>query len=369
MLASLLERQSVETADDSEELELCMRICGTLVEASRTHPPLQALIRARLLRRLQDRVRDGRPAVAAQAAELTASVLTLVGVDPSEAERGVAELQEAVADAGSPEPPLIAAGLDAIRKALLRRCPCALDKLELLCQVARLRLAHRDSFVYQAALNTLAAAAEVAPRTVMPRLAELVLPPRSYLNSGSAEVVERRLKGAQVLCQAVARLGDALPPHADAAVGALMQGARDEDAAVRASCLAALATVAATLRLALHPWAVEILALATGALKREQMSRLTLAVDDEEAAAVRDECRAAALLVGLLLQRLGADAVPLLSGRQLRDLLVCLRAARDSAADAVLREHAAAAVEQLDALARSVLRGANANNGLSVRMP
>ena len=45
-----------------------------------------------------------------------------------------------------------------------------------LLELAKLRLAHDDSFVYQAALNALAAAAEVSPRTVMPRLAELLLP-------------------------------------------------------------------------------------------------------------------------------------------------------------------------------------------------
>lgn len=367
MLASLLERRSSETAHDSEahdseELELCLRICATLVDASRTHPPLQALLRARLLRPLQAHARDPRPAVAAQAAELTAGILTLAGGATNEAERGVAELQEAVADAGSPEPPLIASGLDALRKAVLHRCPSAIAKLELLCQVARLRLDHPDSFVYQAALNMLAAAAEVEPRTMMPRLAELVLPHASGFGG-----VERRLKGAQVLCQAVARLGDALPPHADAAVGALIRGARDEDAAVRASCLSALATVASTLRLALHPWAVEILALATGALHPHR--ELAPGGAETDGAAARDERRAAAFLVGMLLQRLGADAAPLLSGSQLRELLVCLRAARDGAADDVLRAHAAAAVEQLDALARSVLRGAGVPFGLSVRMP
>ena len=49
------------------------------------------------------------------------------------------------------------------------------------------------------------------------------------------------------------RLVATLPPHADAAMAALLAGARDDCAAVRASCLAALATAASTLRLALHP--------------------------------------------------------------------------------------------------------------------
>ena len=43
--------------------------------------------------------------------------------------------------------------------------------------------------------------------------------------------------------QAVLRLGEMLPPHADVAMHGLLVGAAGEDAAVRASCLACLAQV------------------------------------------------------------------------------------------------------------------------------
>jgi hypothetical protein len=35
---------------------------------------------------------------------------------------------------------------------------------------------HRDSYVYQSALNTLSAAAEVHPHQIFPHLAKLILP-------------------------------------------------------------------------------------------------------------------------------------------------------------------------------------------------
>jgi len=340
-----------------------------LLDASRTHPPLRKLLKDKLLSPLQGCLADPSEALAAQAAALAAGILTLPDGDAA-VEGRLSDLREAVHDAGSAEPPLVAAGLAAIRNAILARRPAATARLETLCEVARLRLAHPDSFVYQAALNTLAAAAEVEPATMMPKLAQLVLP----AGGASAESAARRIKGAQALCQAVLRLGAALPPHADAAVGALLIGARDDCAAVRASCVATLATVASTLRLALHPWAVEILALAAAALQphRDVAAAGHAPAPTEaqaEALAARDERRAAAFLVGLLLQGLGADAVPLLSVRQLRDLLVSLRAARDGSADEVLRGHAAAAVDQLDGLGRTMLRGAGGPSGLSLRMP
>jgi hypothetical protein len=80
---------------------------------------------------------------------------------------------------------------------------------------------------------------------------------------------ERRLKAAQAICQAVRRLGETLPPHAEAVMGALLVGVCDPCAAVRHSCLGGLADVAATLRLALHPWAVELLQVTGAALEGE----------------------------------------------------------------------------------------------------
>ena len=73
-----------------------------------------------------------------------------------------------------------------------------------------------------------------------------------------------RMKAAQACCQVALRLGSALPPHAGALMGALLRGASDGQPEVRASSLAALAQVAATLRFSLHPWAVDLLSVVGG---------------------------------------------------------------------------------------------------------
>jgi NAD(P)-dependent dehydrogenase (short-subunit alcohol dehydrogenase family) len=140
------------------------------------------------------------------------------------------------------------------------------------------------------------------------------------------------------------RLGETLPPHAEAVMGALLVGVCDPCASVRHSCLGGLADVAATLRLALHPWAVELLQV-TGA-----------ALEGETDAAAR---RAACYLLGLLLQSLGTDALTVLSPRQLTAIYRRLKILRGGAAqaDPKLLGHVDAALEQMRQLGLALVRG------------
>ena len=142
---------------------------------------------------------------------------------------------------------------------------------------------------------------------------------------------ERRLKAAQAICQAVLRLGEALPPHAAPAMHALLVGARDEHPAVRSSCLACLADVCATLRFSLHPWSVEILAV------------IHMSLTSEPDATAQ---QAAAHLLALLLRQLGREALLLLESRQLKALFAPLRRLRDGASLGLTRAHASAALDQ-----------------------
>ena len=127
-------------------------------------------------------------------------------------------------------------------------------------------------------------------------------------------------------------------------MGALLRGASDGQPEVRASSLAALAQVAATLRFSLHPWAVDLLSVVGGALACET---------DAQAA------QAAAHILSLLLRQLGRDALTTLDARQLR--------AR--AADDLVREHADAALEQLRLLGAALIFPASERRGLEIRMP
>ena len=299
-----------------------------------------------------------------------------------------------------------------------RRSAAVMLQLDMVVDLCEAQLQHSESYVYQAALNALEAAASAAPSRVLPRLAQLLLPPSSstkgvpqtpsplpqpplpHITALSLQAVlrtrarlaaedageaptegdgvdlggmaqgtegdgvdlggmekgarednetldaptERRLKAAQAICQAVRRLGETLPPHAEAVMGALLVGVCDPCAAVRHSCLGGLADVAATLRLALHPWAVELLQV-TGA-----------ALEGETDAAARS---AACYLLGLLLQSLGTDALTVLSPRQLAAIYRRLKILRGGAAqaDPKLLGHVDAALEQMRQLGLVLVRG------------
>jgi len=123
---------------------------------------------------------------------------------------------------------------------------------------------------------------------------------------------------------------------------------------VRASSLAALAQVAATLRFSLHPWAVDLLSVVGGALACET---------DAQAA------QAAAHILSLLLRQLGRDALTTLDARQLRACTARLRELRARAADDLVREHADAALEQLRLLGAALIFPASERRGLEIRMP
>ena len=225
---------------------------------------------------------------------------------------GGALLREAAEEMVSEHVPLRTKGLVTIRNLLHRREGCVMSQLDLIVGLCEAQLRHPESFVYQAALNALEAAAAAEPSLVLPRIAGLLMPDAAHsaaarpaappppaplsidgllraraADSGDHgggggererdgaggegegegdegdgeldEAAERRLKAAQAICQAVRRLGETLPPHAEAVMGALLVGSCDAHPAVRASCLGCLADVASTLRFALHPWAVELL--------------------------------------------------------------------------------------------------------------
>ena len=98
-----------------------------------------------------------------------------------------------------------------------------------------------------------------------------------------------------------------------------------------------------TLRLALHPWAVELLALAEAALRDDAAPRMQ---------------QAAAYLLAALLRELGGAAVTLISARQLRNAQTQLARLRGRAtADPLLVAHAEAALEQLQALYELLVLG------------
>ena len=282
---------------------------------------------------------------------------------------GRALLREAAGEMLSEIIPLRAAALATIRHLFVQRRPAVVEQLELVVNLCEGQLASTESFVYQAALNALESAAAAAPSYVLPRLASLMMPhgvgPEDSGTSSSAAMAttkasghdatltgseigvggERRLKAAQAICQAVLRLGDMIPPHADAIMGALLVGVVDPLPAVRQSCLACLADVSATLRFALHPWAVEILQCVGSALEGET----------DEAAR-----RAACYLLALLLQSLGTEALTVLPASQLTSLYRRLKLLRDQPTrDEALHAHVLAALEQLRMLGHALVRGAS----------
>ena len=254
-------------------------------------------------------------------------------------------LRCAMAEVVSNQAPLRAHAIDTARRLIEARSDAALEHFMPLVALFIRQVDHPDSFVFQSAFNALTAAAELRPRDVFPRLASILRPAKSGLGLGRGRGVlgdERRLKAAQAVCQAVKRLGSAVPPHAPEIMHALLVGIRDDNAAVRASCLACLAFVCETLAFAVHPWVVELLDCIEATLVSERDSQAR---------------QAATYLLARLLRELEKDALLILNVKQLRRLYILLRGVRDSKVEEPLvREHAQGAIAQLDSIGESLLR-------------
>ena len=91
--------------------------------------------------------------------------------------------------------PLRAKGLHTVASLLHSRRPVVMSQLALVVSLCEAQLLHEESYVYQAALNALEAAATARPSEVLPRLAQLILP--STAPSTAALTADRVPRGLQ----------------------------------------------------------------------------------------------------------------------------------------------------------------------------
>ncbi|KAG0729160.1 Transport and Golgi organization protein 6 [Chionoecetes opilio] len=150
---------------------------------------------------------------------------------------------------------------------------------------------------------------------------------------------EDRAKLAETLSRAARRLGPLLPHYKDHFINAFLAGVRDPEWLVRAASLSALGDVCKELRFSLGP------------IVQEVFSVLNLAVVQDSSVEVR---RAAVLVVTMLLQGLGGDALKVLR-EVLRELYRGLRRLEATDADPVVRLHAQLALQEVDAIMRRFL--------------
>nr|XP_060643989.1 transport and Golgi organization protein 6 homolog [Anolis sagrei ordinatus] len=249
----------------------------------------------------------------------------------------IQDLRELLLSAYDPDIPTRAAALRSLSRLIEQRDPEALKTQETLLKVFTENLEHEDSFVYLSAIQGMALMSDAFPDQVLPCLLAQYGSPQPGAPKEAS--VETRMKVGEALMRVTRRLGDMVFLHREDLIHAFLRGAKDPEAALRASSLSNLGELCQILRFQL------------GSVVHEVTSCLIAIVKTDHEAEVR---RAAIHVVVLLLRGLSEEALEVLRDVVLglyRLLKSVLRHEEDGAT--VLQ--AQLALEELDGIMRQLL--------------
>ncbi|KAM4618329.1 transport and Golgi organization protein 6 homolog isoform 2-T2 [Polymixia lowei] len=239
-------------------------------------------------------------------------------------------------EACDPEVPTRAVALRALTRMVRDGDSEAVQAQEKVLVLFLENLEHDDSFVYLSAIQGLAVLADSFPERILQRLLGEFQRGPSLPTSDKEHSLETRLKVGEVLMRASRAMGELAPHLGRPLIGAFLQGTRDQDQTVRASCLSNLGELCQRLDYALGP------------LAQELSSCLTALIKTEKEAEVR---RAAVHVIALLLRGLSDKTTQVLSD-VLLELYRALKWVVRSDRDDVTVLHAQLALEELDDVMR-----------------
>uniref|UniRef100_A0A3P9MAW6 Transport and golgi organization 6 homolog (Drosophila) n=1 Tax=Oryzias latipes TaxID=8090 RepID=A0A3P9MAW6_ORYLA len=254
-------------------------------------------------------------------------------------ESPIKPLSDWLLEACDPNVPTRAFALRTLTQMVQLKDPETVQAKEKVLMLFLENLEHEDSFVYLSAIQGLAALADSYPDRILDRLLRDFQHGPSLPSSNKERSLETRLKMGEVLMRASRAMGELAPHLGQPLVGVFLQGTRDPDAVVRASCLSNLGELCQKLDYALGP------------LTQELSSCLTALIKTEREAEVR---RAAVHVIALLLRGLSDKTTEVL-GDVLLGLYRALKWVIRSDPDEVAVIHAQLALEELDDVMRRFL--------------
>eukprot|EP00026_Physarum_polycephalum_P001945 Phypoly_transcript_01948.p1 GENE.Phypoly_transcript_01948~~Phypoly_transcript_01948.p1 ORF type:complete len:950 (+),score=91.12 Phypoly_transcript_01948:150-2852(+) len=240
------------------------------------------------------------------------------------------EIKKIMEDIRDPLLPVRAHGLISLRKLVLRKDPDVKKYALKMLDIFWSQISDEDSYVFQTAINGLAALGDIYPDDIIPKLA------KQFSNSTLRE--EIRLKLGEALLQVAARCGEVLPKYGNHFVHNFLTSAKDPQPDMRASSLSLLASFCEIMRFALHPYIQEIL-LAVNSI---------IASDSEPI--VR---RGGIFVFKQLLVSMGADIFTLIP-EEMKNIYHRLKITETYDKDDLCKYHARAVLADLDDLMRPV---------------
>nr|XP_061825761.1 transport and Golgi organization protein 6 homolog [Nerophis lumbriciformis] len=242
-------------------------------------------------------------------------------------------------EACDPDIPTKAFALRTLTQKVQSNDPETLQDVERVLILFLENLEHEESFIYLSAIQGLSSLADSYPERILKRLLRDFQHGPSLSTSNKYQSLEFRLKMGEVLMRASRAMGDLAPHLGHPLVAVFLRGTRDSDQSIRASSLSNLGELCQRLDYALGP------------LAQELSSCLTAVIKTEKEAEVR---RAAVHIITQLIRGLSHKTTQVLRD-VLLDLYRALKWVVRSDPDEVTVLHAQLALEELDAVMRSLI--------------
>ncbi|CAI9720086.1 and Golgi organization 6 homolog [Octopus vulgaris] len=258
---------------------------------------------------------------------------------PKEKDSHLSELQSALKDTYDSLVPVQGHGLIALTQLIQNKDEETLKKQDLILHIFEEKLTHPDSYIYLSAVKGLSVMADHFPNKVVPRIIKLFQDPESEIHNGEAVSSELKIKLGECLVKVTQGLGETVVKFKNILLNAFLQGTKDNDFLVRASCLSNLGEVCKLLRFSLGNVIYEIFSCCSSLAKHDSSA----------------EVRAAAvLLITQLLQGLGKDTFVLLEDI-LKDLYKLLKSIKSEEHNEAVKLQTNLALNELHDLVKDAL--------------
>lgn len=258
---------------------------------------------------------------------------------PKEKDSNLSELQSALKDTSDSLVPVQGHGLIALTQLIQKKDEAALKKQDLILHIFEEKLTRPDSYIYLSAVKGLSVMADRFPNKVVPRIIKLFQDPESEIHNGEAVSSELKIKLGECLVKVTQGLGETVVKFKNILLDAFLQGTKDNDFLVRASCLSNLGEVCKLLRFSLGNVIYEIFSCCSSLAKHDSSAEV-------QAAAV--------LLITQLLQGLGKDTFVLLEDI-LKDLYKLLKSIESEEHSEAVKLQTNLALNELNDLVKDAL--------------
>ncbi|XP_044750977.1 uncharacterized protein LOC123311212 [Coccinella septempunctata] len=231
-------------------------------------------------------------------------------------------------------------GLIMLKKMIISRHPQAVERKQFIFTIFKERLAHRDTYIYLAAINGLASFADLGTESTSMVLNTLCEEYRDFpTEEFGPDATEMRLKVGEVLVKVSTKLGEMAPHYKALLLNTFLCGTKDEDHFVRTSALSNLGEICKVLGYKLGSIVTEILVCVNGILNSDKH---------------KEPRRAAVFVIRQLLVGLGKDMLSILKD----DILVVYRTLKFlhfGDEDHVLRLQCELAIKEVDNNMKEIL--------------